>query len=105
MIAEVGYRGRSFQKQIALAPSDDIEYVSGLHLRWVMPAEYAIRKADSRTMTCQRGMARALYSAGLATFISCSIQHPRPFPFKYGGSVARVPFGATPPASSWTPKT
>lgn len=46
VIAKVGNAGTSIQMQIALAPSDDIEYVPGSHLRWDTPAEYAIRKAD-----------------------------------------------------------
>ncbi len=35
------------QLQIALAPSDDIEYVPGSHRRWDTPEEYAIRRADA----------------------------------------------------------
>jgi hypothetical protein len=34
------------QLQIALAPSDDIEYVPGSHLRWDTPEEHAVRRAD-----------------------------------------------------------
>ncbi|MEZ4737637.1 MAG: phytanoyl-CoA dioxygenase family protein [Caldilineaceae bacterium] len=47
VITAAGPGGRGFQMQIALVPSDDIEYVPGSHLRWDTPAEYAIRKADN----------------------------------------------------------
>jgi len=47
VIIGAGAGGRGFQMQIALTPSDDIEYVPGSHLRWDTPAEYAIRKADN----------------------------------------------------------
>lgn len=46
MIADAGTISRSVQMQIALAPSDDIEYVPRSHLRWDTPEEYQIRKAD-----------------------------------------------------------
>jgi ectoine hydroxylase-related dioxygenase (phytanoyl-CoA dioxygenase family) len=38
--------GTGIQMQIALLPSEDIEYVPGSHLRWDTPEEYAIRRAD-----------------------------------------------------------
>jgi ectoine hydroxylase-related dioxygenase (phytanoyl-CoA dioxygenase family) len=46
VIARLSSAGNSIQMQIALVPSDDVEYVPGSHLRWDRPAEYAIRKAD-----------------------------------------------------------
>jgi ectoine hydroxylase-related dioxygenase (phytanoyl-CoA dioxygenase family) len=46
MIAGAGDGGSGMQLQIALVPSEDIEVVPGSHLRWDMPEEYAIRKAD-----------------------------------------------------------
>jgi ectoine hydroxylase-related dioxygenase (phytanoyl-CoA dioxygenase family) len=46
ILAQLSSAGDSIQMQIALAPSDDVEYVPGSHLRWDSPAEYAIRKAD-----------------------------------------------------------
>ncbi len=38
--------GSSVQLQVALVPSDDVEYVPGSHTRWDTPEEYHIRKAD-----------------------------------------------------------
>ena len=35
------------QLQIALVPSEDIEYVPGSHRRWDTPGEYAIRRANA----------------------------------------------------------
>lgn len=35
------------QLQIALVPSDDMEYVPGSHRRWDTPEEYAVRRADN----------------------------------------------------------
>ncbi|HMN27736.1 MAG TPA: phytanoyl-CoA dioxygenase family protein [Caldilineaceae bacterium] len=46
ILAKLSSAGDSIQMQIALVPSDDVEYVPGSHLRWDLPAEYAIRKAD-----------------------------------------------------------
>jgi ectoine hydroxylase-related dioxygenase (phytanoyl-CoA dioxygenase family) len=46
IIAKLVSSGTSIQMQIALIPSDDVEYVPGSHLRWDTSAEYAIRKAD-----------------------------------------------------------
>lgn len=46
LLARLSRGGNSIQMQIALVPSDDVEYVPGSHLRWDTPAEYAIRKAD-----------------------------------------------------------
>ena len=37
---------RGCQMQVALVPSDDVELVKGSHLRWDLPAEYAVRRAD-----------------------------------------------------------
>ncbi len=36
------------QMQIALAPTEDIEYVPGSHLRWDTTEEYRIRRADDQ---------------------------------------------------------
>lgn len=41
-----GTSGLSVQMQIALVPSEDVEYVPGSHLRWDTPEEYRIRKAE-----------------------------------------------------------
>lgn len=38
--------GSGVQMQIALVPSDDVEYVPSSHRRWDTPAEYHIRKAE-----------------------------------------------------------
>ena len=46
LITRLASAGNSVQMQIALVPSDDVEYVPGSHLRWDTPAEYAIGKAD-----------------------------------------------------------
>lgn len=46
ILTKLSRSGTSIQMQIALAPSDDVEYVPGSHLRWDTPAEYQIRKAD-----------------------------------------------------------
>ena len=45
-IAQARGVGNHIQLQIALVPSDDIEYVPGSHLRWDTPEEYAIRRAE-----------------------------------------------------------
>ena len=37
---------KGVQLQVALDPSDDVEYVPGSHLRWDTDKEYHIRKAD-----------------------------------------------------------
>ncbi|HYF50138.1 MAG TPA: phytanoyl-CoA dioxygenase family protein [Planctomycetota bacterium] len=47
MLADGGSLGLGLQLQVALVPSDDVEYVPGSHLRWDTPEEYAIRKADN----------------------------------------------------------
>jgi hypothetical protein len=46
LIDELTRSGTSIQMQIALVPSEDVEYVPGSHLRWDTPAEYALRKAE-----------------------------------------------------------
>jgi ectoine hydroxylase-related dioxygenase (phytanoyl-CoA dioxygenase family) len=46
VIAQLARSGASIQLQIALVPSEDVEYVPGSHLRWDTPEEYQIRKAD-----------------------------------------------------------
>lgn len=45
-IAAAGGISNHIQLQIALVPSDDIEFVPGSHARWDTPEEYAIRRAD-----------------------------------------------------------
>ena len=45
MLAE---RPRAVQLMLALAPTEDNEYVPGSHLRWDTPEEYQIRKADGQ---------------------------------------------------------
>jgi hypothetical protein len=45
-IAQAAGVGNHIQLQIALVPSDDIEYVPGSHLRWDTSEEYAIRRAE-----------------------------------------------------------
>jgi ectoine hydroxylase-related dioxygenase (phytanoyl-CoA dioxygenase family) len=52
--------GTSIQLQIALVPSEDVEYVPGSHLRWDTPAEYAIRKADGGANNRANNMPGAL---------------------------------------------
>lgn len=42
------YESNGIQLQVALVPSEDIEYVPRSHLRWDTPAEYAIRRADGQ---------------------------------------------------------
>jgi len=49
-----------FQLQIALVPSDDIEYVPGSHRRWDTPEEYTIRKADGGANNRSNAMPGAL---------------------------------------------
>jgi hypothetical protein len=46
LIAERAHPGTSVQMQIALIPSDDIEFVPGSHQRWDTEEEYAIRRDD-----------------------------------------------------------
>jgi len=41
--------GPSVQLQIALAPSEDIEFVPGSHRRWDTAAEFQIRMGDAKT--------------------------------------------------------
>ena len=48
------------QLQVALVPSEDIEFVPGSHLRWDTPAEYAIRCANGRADNRSNQMPGAL---------------------------------------------
>jgi hypothetical protein len=59
-IAKLVSSGNSIQMQIALAPSDDVEYVPGSHLRWDTPAEYQIRRADGGKHNRSNAMPGAL---------------------------------------------
>ena len=52
--------GKAIQMQIALAPSDDVEFVSGSHLRWDTPEEYQIRRADGGANSRSHEMPDAL---------------------------------------------
>jgi ectoine hydroxylase-related dioxygenase (phytanoyl-CoA dioxygenase family) len=52
--------GSCCQFQIALVPSDDVEYVPGSHLRWDTPAEFAIRRADGAKNWCSNDMPGAV---------------------------------------------
>lgn len=52
--------GSGVQMQIALVPSDDVEYVPRSHLRWDSPEEYAIRKADGGRHSRSNAMPGAL---------------------------------------------
>jgi hypothetical protein len=40
--------GEAIQLQVALVPSEDIEFVPGSHLRWDTPEEYRIRRSENR---------------------------------------------------------
>ncbi len=40
--------GDAIQLQVALVPSEDIEFVPGSHLRWDTPEEYRIRLSDNQ---------------------------------------------------------
>lgn len=46
VLAKADPTGNGVQLQIALVPSEDVEYVPGSHLRWDSDAEYYVRKAD-----------------------------------------------------------
>jgi ectoine hydroxylase-related dioxygenase (phytanoyl-CoA dioxygenase family) len=46
MMKDRAYPATGVQLQIALEPSDDVEFVPRSHLRWDTPEEYHIRKAD-----------------------------------------------------------
>ncbi len=48
VVTTLGERGNSFQLQVALVPSDDVEVVPGSHLRWDTPREFAIRHGDGQ---------------------------------------------------------
>ena len=58
MLANPGFGG--CQMQVALVPSDDVEYVPGSHLRWDAPEEYEIRKADDKKNNRSNSMPGAL---------------------------------------------
>jgi hypothetical protein len=59
-IAKLVSSGASIQMQIALVPSDDVEYVPGSHLRWDTPEEYQIRRADGGKHNRSNAMPGAL---------------------------------------------
>jgi hypothetical protein len=59
-IANLVSSGTSIQMQIALVPSEDVEYVPGSHLRWDTPDEYGIRKADGGANNRSNAMPGAL---------------------------------------------
>ena len=59
-IAARGGFGSSVQLQVALAPSDDVEYIPGSHNRWDGPEEYHIRKAEGGTYNRSNAMPGAV---------------------------------------------
>ncbi len=60
VVCSLGERGNSFQLQVALVPSDDVEVVPGSHLRWDTPQEFAIRHADEQRHNRSNEMPGAL---------------------------------------------
>ena len=60
LIAERAHPGTSVQMQIALIPSDDIEFVPGSHQRWDTDDEYAIRRAGEGANNRSKDMPDAL---------------------------------------------
>lgn len=60
IILERAKTGSGLQMQIALAPSDDVEYVPGSHLRWDSEEEYHIRKAEDQKNNTSDEMPGAL---------------------------------------------
>jgi hypothetical protein len=52
--------GNSVQIQIALAPSEDVEYVPASHSRWDTSEEFQIRRADQNKNWCSNNMPGAL---------------------------------------------
>lgn len=60
MLAERAHPGTSVQMQIALIPSDDVEFVPGSHQRWDTEAEYAIRRTDEGANSRSNEMPDAL---------------------------------------------
>ena len=59
--------GKSVQLQIALAASDDVEYVPGSHLQWDSEEAYYIRKADGgihSTLSAMPGAIRVALEPG-----------------------------------------
>ncbi len=60
VVRTLGERGNSFQLQVALVPSDDVEVVPGSHLRWDTPGEFAIRHGDGQRHNRSSDMPGAL---------------------------------------------
>lgn len=60
LIEERSKSTAGIQMQIALWPSDDVEYVPGSHLRWDTPEEYYIRRADDKSHNESNDMPNAL---------------------------------------------
>jgi hypothetical protein len=85
-VQEAGPAGEMIQIQIALVPSDELEYVSGSHLRWDTTKEFEIRRANG----CQNsnsndmpGASRVILRPGDAVlFNSCGIHRGQYHPDK-----------------------
>ena len=60
LIAERAHPATSVQMQIALIPSDDVEFVPGSHRRWDSDNEYSIRRADEGANNRSGDMPNAL---------------------------------------------
>lgn len=60
MVLKSARSGSGVQMQVALAPSGDVEYVPGSHLRWDTAEEYDIRKADQGNNSRSNTMPDAL---------------------------------------------
>lgn len=73
--------GNGIQMQVALAPSDDVEFVPGSHIRWDTPQEYQIRKADGEENNKSNNMPGAiriaLESGDAVLFNACGLHRGR----------------------------
>ena len=60
IIRALSRSGKGVQMQIALVPSDDVEFVPGSHVRWDTPDEYQIRRAEGGKHNQSDGMPGAV---------------------------------------------
>ena len=81
VIANSDREGTGVQLQVALLPSDALQYVPGSHLRWDTPEEYSIRRADdmanNRANTMPGSVRIALEPGDAAAFNSHGLHRGR----------------------------
>jgi hypothetical protein len=81
LLSRGGEKGAGVQLQVALVPSDDVEIVTGSHLRYDTPEEHAIRRADggrNNRSNAMPGATRVALSGGdAAAFNSLAVHRGR----------------------------